>query len=404
MEKNIFSINRNETKSDGQEGLEREDIKNYSDHGFERAQSHQGNHTALGIELNKIYHQFLDECRQDEEQQDENNRPKRVKLEGLKSENEELRKENERIKNTEKPSKEEKINDIKDDIRKIKKNPEEVSGDEVSKVGYYIGILIIIPLSIYLFIFYSSASFSAIFKEFTLNNLGVANSIFDPRALSIAWSEGVTELILLVTIPFVFIALGYLIYKYKEEKKYLELAFFLLCTFIFDCILAFEITQKIYELTKTINQPVYGLAQAATNIKFWLIICAGFLVYIVWGSVFNFIMEAYDKLNKVKVAIREKKSKINSIEKGIEISEKRKYKNEYKISENKTRIKKLEEKIKSITYSREEFETRYNEFLSGWIEYLNSNRFDESKVKKAREMGDHFIEIELSINRVQNNE
>ncbi len=74
----------------------------------------------------------------------------------------------------------EKIPTLKNEILHIKENPSTIMKDKVSKVGFYIGLFILLALTIYLFIFYSSASYSGFFKDFTedLGN-GVASAIFD---------------------------------------------------------------------------------------------------------------------------------------------------------------------------------------------------------------------------------
>ena len=44
-----------------------------------------------------------------------------------------------------------------------------------------------------------------------------------------------------------------------------------------------------------------------------MIIFSGFVVYIIWGFVFNFVMSEYYNLDKVRVAIEELEKKIITV-------------------------------------------------------------------------------------------
>ena len=66
-------------------------------------------------------------------------------------------------------------------------------------------------------------------------------------------------------------------------------------TFLFDAILAYLIDEKIYNLNKRFEDPEFSLGYAIQDPSFWVIIFAGFVSYIIWGLVFDFVMkeEAY---------------------------------------------------------------------------------------------------------------
>ena len=55
-----------------------------------------------------------------------------------------------------------------------------------------------------------------------MSNIGVANSIFDPKAITTAADPvtgGITELILIISMPFIFIGLGFLIHKFQAFQQ-----------------------------------------------------------------------------------------------------------------------------------------------------------------------------------------
>lgn len=92
---------------------------------------------------------------------------------------------------------ESKIEKVTKEIDEIKDNPKIVSGDSFAKTSFYIGLVILIFLTVYLFVFYSSAAYSAFFKDFTPDDTKLTKAIFDANAIGKAWTDGLTELILL---------------------------------------------------------------------------------------------------------------------------------------------------------------------------------------------------------------
>ena len=103
-----------------------------------------------------------------------------------------------------------------------------------------IGLVILIPLTIYLFMFYSSTFYSAFFRQAsTLTN--VMNTMFDSQALIHAYNEGLFELMFVLSAPIIFLGLGYVLHIFsmlEEKSKYLKMGAILIVTLMFDCILA----------------------------------------------------------------------------------------------------------------------------------------------------------------------
>ncbi len=306
------------------------------------------------------------------------------------------------IKNEKIPILKTKIEKLQNEIIAIKKDPTIIMPDKMSKVSFVIGLLILFALTVYLFIFYSSASFSAFFKEFTLNEIGVANSIFDPKAISTAYANGLTELILIISMPFVFIGLGFLIHKFQEQKgvgKYFKIALLIVITFIFDAILAYEITEKIYNIkaeNSFQNMQAYNINLAFSSINFWLIIFAGFVVYIIWGFVFDFTIEAYDKINVVKQAIRGKQSEIKILDNQLIVFENNLEKLIEAINSLKLKCKNLKGKIDGVIMDTAEFDKILHEFLGGWLHWMTANKKPQFFIDEAKNKADKFIEVNLS--------
>ncbi|MGP1500862.1 MAG: hypothetical protein ACTTJM_03645 [Bergeyella cardium] len=294
----------------------------------------------------------------------------------------------------------EKIDNLKKDIIRIKENPETILPDKASKLGFIIGCTILAFLTIYLFVFYSSAAYSAMFKEFTIDELGVASSIFDPKAVERAFERGAIAPVLILTIPFVFLGLGYLIHKFQEAEgiaKYFKIALLIAITFAFDAILAFEITQKIYNILKENKfqeMPEYSISMALSDINFWLIIFAGFVVYIIWGFVFDLTMEAYDKLNIVALAIKAKESEIRIIEDDVD-------KHNKEIDTINEHIHKVELEVIDLKkiVNGEVFKINWNrfyqcvgEFTTGWTHWMTANKKETALIDDIHKQNEILVE------------
>jgi hypothetical protein len=405
LPKRLFAIKKQEKiPQDDIQNITNEDSKiTYQEYGFQQAGHLGGTIPGLHVCLHKIYHDFRQEIKDDFARQEELKKPMRIKIEEYKGDNERLSNKIEKIKTETIPALKKIINNFKDELSNIRKNPEGITGDDAGKAGFIIGGVILLFLTAYLFVFYSSASYSTFFKEFTLNEIGVANSIFDANALSKAFYDGITELILILTIPFVFLGLGYLIHKFGEEKniaKYFKIALLMLITFIFDSILAYEITDKIYNIKKENSFdviPDYTLSMAFQSINFWLIIFAGFVVYVIWGFVFSFVMDAYAKMDKVKIALQEKEKQIKDTEAEIKDFELQIDKMIHTKGQNSIEINKLNRIIEGSIIPKE-FEHHVFSFSTGWMAWMKQSVKTTIELDDANKEIQEFVKMTLSIN------
>ena len=248
---------------------------------------------ALLPRLHAVYTQLSRHIQQDKKQQDERKNKVRQEISGIEAKNANL--ENQIKHELSKLTHEEgKIEKIIKEIDNIKENPRLVSGDSFAKTSFWIGLVIIAFLTVYLFVFYSSAAYSAFFKDFTPDDTKITQAIFDAQAIGKAWTDGFTELIFILMIPAVFLGLGFLIHKFSEEKgfgKYLKISALVVVTFIFDFIIAYAIVKEIYNIMiggLFQEMPPMDIAMAFKEVNFWIIIFAGFVVYIIWELVFSF--------------------------------------------------------------------------------------------------------------------
>lgn len=291
---------------------------------------------------------------------------------------------------------EKKIEDYRRNIAEIRENPSQVLGGESpSKANFFIGLFIILMLTGYLFVFYSSTSYSAFFKGFTISNSGVVEAIFDAQALQKAWNESWTELLLICLIPAVFFGLGYLIHRFSDNNKkekgnsvkktwsILKIVFLLIVTFLFDAILAYSIDEKIYDLNRIITDPPFSVSIAASDVRFWLIIFSGFVVYVIWGLVFNFVMDAYYKLDRVGVSIRNFEDRIAASKQQCNTinSEIQTLNNEIARIDAEINQKNVELDQNVIIVN--EIHLAINDFVTGWLSYMTKLNYSESQISEV---------------------
>lgn len=375
------------------------DTQTYEEWGFDTSRKQRGNEKAFSGSWALVKEYYCKKEKSDIEKQEQN--LKNAKTEVDKREIEKSQK-NGIIQNIKEKIEhlKQKIDELKKDILRITEDPKSVQKDASSKVSLIIGIIILTGLTLYLFVFYSSAVYSAFFKEFTPDNNTIVQAILDGQAIPKSFELGLGAVLFVLGIPFAFLGLGYLIHKFQEGTgfaKYVKIGSIILVTFIFDVILAYEIVEKIYDIKRmgdiTGRIPEFNLSIAFTNIQFWSIIFAGFIVYLIWGFVFDLTMEAYHKLDVVNRAIKAKESEIKLLDEDIN-------KHQKEIEENQESIHKLELEI--IPFQRiingdtfvlnwSHFYQCINEFANGWTEWMTANKYEKQLVDEIHLLNQYLI-------------
>jgi hypothetical protein len=375
--KELFSVKKSEeTITKPKEGAEedREQIRiTYYQSGFAASVKATGGPIVFKACLQNLYHSFEDQCRKQKDEQERLKQPYREEQEKHKIELKKFetglsiheKKEDELNKN---------IENLKQEIVEVRKNPENyIEGIKGLTAQFYIGLALLLPITLYLLVFYVSASYSAFFKEFSDDSLTAA--IFDKDAFTNAFSDSWLEGLLVMTIPFVFMGLGFVIHMYQKNisiKNTIRLISLFTLTFLFDGLLAYIIEKKIYDFNKTPDSPLYNLKIALGEAEFWMIIFAGFVVYVIWGLVFDFVMKEHEKLDAIKIYIRSKKEEIKNIEKQLVkvthlIND---FKN--KIIEEAGKISLLQSKIDGFVFPIKEYLNYHNQYKEGWFQAIGT--------------------------------
>lgn len=305
-------------------------------------------------------------------------------------------------------SEKEKIDDKESQVHslKAKKNKLETENktNKNALVNFIIGSVILVGMTIYLFIFYSSTAYSAFFKQFGLDNTEIVSEMFDSQALSNALNDGATELIFVLLIPTLFLGLGYVIHQFGATSKsksaaklnVLKIVALYLITFIFDGLLAYKISASMYEVKvagSLEELPPYTLSMASGNVDFWMVIFCGFVAYVIWGLVFSFLMKNYEELHKHT-------SEINAINTQMEELRNQIATLKTNVTNLKNDIAKLEGEVAKINNSLSqgfvidwgEIKSALSAFNQGWIAFMTLQNMPTNEIEEVSRIYDKFVD------------
>lgn len=284
--------------------------------------------------------------------------------------------------------KKENISQLNEEKKEIKNRNYEVNKE--AKLKLIIGLAILVPLTFYLFLFYSSTFYSAFFKSFS-ETANVLNSMFDAEALSKALEASITELCFVLCAPIIFMGLGFVLHFFTIQKsftKYFKMAAILCITFIFDAILAYMIGKHLHEIgviigTNPLNS-TYGFNEAISDINTWAVIFCGFIVYIIWGLVFDMSMTAYNQLDLNKINIKAINQKILSLQDEItDLKQKEQELNNNIINAKNTISDLLAQINKSIIIDKAAIRTEMTNFFAGWAAQMSVLGMDNIQKQEA---------------------
>ena len=370
--------------------------------GFKAAGQHNGTTHGLDVNLASILANLHEQFDQNDRQQSTLRKQKEAEIEAVSNEIEHRQAERDVLqgKFTEKKNR---IDELKHEIYLLHTSPEELHLPEPSRLALWISGIILVFLTVYFFVFYSSAIYSAFFKTFGGDDDAIiSRAIFDGQAVVKAWHDGFTEVVLITTLPAVFLGLGYIIHQFQKSKskgKGLRIGALIAVTFLFDFILAYGISKKMYDLAKDAvvgkELPDYSLSKAVVDVDFWTIIFAGFVVYIIWGLLFDFFMESHRQSNKVGAAITEREKQID--EKQTECAA------------LDTQVAQVVEAIKNLISQRYQLQAQKGgiliparewanylmEFCDGWLAWMSGADFSLNKQNQCKSTLDQFISRHL---------
>ncbi len=262
-------------------------------------------------------------------------------------------------------------------------NQEVLTRDSFSTLKFSINLFLLVFLTGYLFFFYVSAAYKALYVDFE----GIAERLAEglstgsimPQPYELAEAMRYNPLLFLV--PFVFYAFGWafhIILDMKHRAKIVFVSLLITVTFIVDLLLALIIhtnTESAKELM--------GLASMKWNQNptFYIILFLGFLVYIIWSILLDSLLREWKK--------RQVTLNLKRIIKHL--------KNDIKILSEK--IMPIQLIINEIDILRDEVDTYVqgnlkgfiDQFTNGWISFLSTDNMKAVKTK-CLNIRDEFLD------------
>nr|WP_315176018.1 hypothetical protein [uncultured Flavobacterium sp.] len=357
----------------------------YTQYGFRSAQKSQSNPEGIEGYLNNVYDQFLEEQKLDEQGLKDRISKLKAELQQEKTKKSDINAEIA----SHKSFKEDKENQVEElELEKIEiRNGDGEIGDTSS---FVIGAFITLLLTMYLFVFYSSSGYSA-FYGIKPGSLGFIN----PNVFSDATNNGGGVIALIILFPVIFLAMGFYIHVAIENNKNLNsenksskygvILSLLLITLIADMFIGYKISEGVHtnEFNSGTTNEIWKFNMIFSDINFYLVLVLGFVVYVVWGFLLNFVLShPYLKTESARVKLMIENINNKIIDKRKELSDIISKINKFE-SDIITCESKIEQKQKDLI-GFENGDTPINisslkgsigEFMGGWQSYTHG-RFD----------------------------
>lgn len=395
--KNLFAVSSgNETIQEnvGPINNSKNDGETYKDYGFRLAGLSQGSNSVLPSCLQSVclgikQKQAEDTCLQQQLQQ---------KLEGEKTQ---LEVEQENKKN-ELTACQQKQSDINGEIAETKSRITQLDDSKYNRnrdawITFIITAVILVPFTVYFFIFYSSVAYSAFFDQFDFNDMTgstLAKAIFNPHAIPNALNDGIGELLFILFMPIIFLAFGFVLNRWERENgflKYLKIPSLIFVAFSFDALLAFSITKKLYNLaamTELGDVPPYTRSMAATDADFWVVICLGFVSYLIWGFVFGYFIKSWESLDLSVVQKRALEENLGKLTQDLNAEKQKEVELKSLINDLGAKITQISTRMNGgvVRYDIDQLKLELNNFFAGWQTYLSVLDRSNGEKEEAQEI------------------
>ena len=357
---------------------------NLYEFGYEKAGSVKGDPDVYAAYLDRIVNgDLVEESYTGFSDEEKKERIKQIKE--LEKELKEREASNEKIEQEVK-EKEKSIEGYREDVLKMKEmknqDHEKLKDESFSNFKFSINLFLLVFLSVYLFFFYISAAYKALYVDFE----GIAEKIANGEGTG-SIMPGAYELVealqfnyLLLLVPVVFFAFGWafhILLELKNQVKIVFISMLIAVTFAVDYLLALIIHNNTESAKALMGMETVHYSQSST---FYIILFLGFLVYIIWSILLHSMLKEWDKKQVTR--------NINKIIKHLEEDIRKLKLNMKNVTEIKAQIVSYRDDISTVFYGN--LKKYIDQFSSGWISYLSPGSMKDMKetclhVKKAFE-------------------
>lgn len=373
-------------------------VKSFTNYGFQQSGLNSGDATSLKTFLSWIKDGFVVDENYSEKEANEKRKSLESEIEDKKDEKQKVIADKKVIEDVQIPNKKQDRTDLNNNIANIQNELDnEMLETGFQSTNYYLYTILTVLLSVYLIFFYASTIYSAFFRSAGLlvetsgDDLAmVIGSIFDMNGIL----NPSPNLIIIYFGSFLFFALGIIPHTLKGKYRKLKIGFFLFITLIVDALLAYKIDKSIHEI-----KVMSGIGEQDWSFwaseNFYLVLAFGYLAYLVFGYMYQLMIEEKVKKNPKKIAqrnitlIKEQISEIN-----IAIN-----KYEEKIVELESQIQMLENRIEHLTKRLNEtminpeiLSKSLNSFYIGWRQFLNGSTEIDLEKRECEDVYKTFME------------
>jgi hypothetical protein len=228
-------------------------------------------------------------------------------------------------------------------------------------------------LSVYLFFFYISAAYKALYTDLEKITANIAEGIGTGSILPSPYelAEAIRYNYLLFLIPFVFYAFGWafhIILELKNKFKYFFLSALITLTFIVDALMA----SIIHSNTESAKE-LMGLATKSwySSSTFYIILAFGFLAYILWSILLDSLLREWAKkqiTGNLKKIIKHLRGDIKILQKKL-----------LPLDPIKREIEILREEVGTMMIGN--LKRYIDQFTTGWVSYAAAGNLKEVKTK-----------------------
>ena len=257
--------------------------------------------------------------------------------------------------------------------KKYEKDPEAMKRETFSPFKFGVNLFLLLMLTGYLFFFYVSAAYRALYTDFEMIAerlaAGMGTGSIMPKPAELA--EALQYNYLLLLVPFVFYAFGWafhVILEMKHKHKFVLLGSLISIAFVVDFLIALLIHNNL-EYAKELM----GLATKswAADPAFYMILFLGFMVYILWSILLDSLFREWAKrriILNLKKIIKHLRVDIKDLQNKL-------------VPEDPIRfdIGNFREDIGTVILGN--LKSYIDQFTTGWISYLSPQNLKEVKVK-----------------------
>lgn len=271
--------------------------------------------------------------------------------------------------------------------------------NKMARMKLIIGTLILLLLTIYLFIFYSSTFYSAfLYQPNPDSDISLGSAMLNAKSYSEAIQLGFGSFIFIITAPIIFLGLGYSLHFFMVQKggtKWFKIGALLFITLTFDCILAYKIGELMYNAwaeRQWEDVAPFTMNMAIQDINSWAVIFCGFIVYLIWGIVFDMIMTAYEDLRSNKHEINQLNAQISDFKNKLANIKQEIVNVNGEINNLQNKKKGIQDKINnSILVDYTKIRTALSDFFAGWVNMMSALGHSSENQAAAKQIYDDTI-------------